>query len=213
MKQIIFATIFGMVFSFSAFAQAEISPCPAIEVSGGGVINPDEPMSFSVRVGDEAKNPNLEYQWTASQGKIIEGQGTSSIKIDMTGLANVNITATVEIKGFPANCENTSSETGSVVVDYRATLIDEYRQLSNNKVKAGMNNLFLKLDKEKYSQGYIINYGTDRQIAVREKQIVKAIAFRKYDASRITIVRGGANRDGGGVLTRVWIIPPGADNP
>jgi len=29
----------------------------------------------------------------------------------------------------------------------------------------------------------------------------------------VTVVRGGANPQGAGVWTKVWIVPPGADNP
>ena len=213
MKQIIITTILVLIFSFSAFAQDKNSLCPKIEVVGGGVINPGEPMNFSVKVGDEAKNLNLEYTWTASEGKIIEGQGTSSIKIDITGLAGVNVTATVEIKGFPANCPNILSETGSLVVCSRSRLFDEYEKLSAGKIKAKIAELFVLLGNEPNSQGYLINYGTDKEIAVREKQISNAITFLKYDASRVTVIRGGSNPNGGGISTKVWIVPPGADNP
>jgi hypothetical protein len=213
MKQIIFAVGLILVFSFSVFAQNENLVCPKIEVVGGGVINPGEPMNFSVKVGDEAKDLNLEYQWTASEGKIIEGQGTSSIKIDITGLANVNVTATIEIKGFPENCRNVSSETGSVVICYRSRLFDEYEKLPAGKIKAKVNELFVLLGSEPNYQGYIINYGTDKEITVLEKQIRDAITFLKYDANRVTVIRGGSNPNGEGVFTKVWIVPPGADNP
>ena len=69
------------------------------------------------------------------------------------------------------------------------------------------------LGSEPNSQGYIINYGTDKEIAAREKQITKAINFRKYDSSRVTVVNGGANPNGAGVNTKVFVVPPGAANP
>lgn len=212
MKQIIFATILCLVFSFSVFAQNERSPCPTIEVVGGG-INPDETMSFSVKVGDEAKNLNLEYKWTVSQGKIIEGQGTPSVKIDTTGLSDVNITANIEIKGLPENCAKTDSEIGSVIICYREILFDQYGKLSANKIKERIQNLYNELGNNPNSQGYIINYGTDKEIAIREKQITKASSLVRLDPIRLTIVSGGSNPNGAGVWTKVWIVPPGTDNP
>ncbi|HUR99816.1 MAG TPA: hypothetical protein VMZ26_17255 [Pyrinomonadaceae bacterium] len=57
---------------------------------------------------------------------------------------------------------------------------------------------------------YIINYGTNREIAQREKVITDSIKSRNFDRNRITLVRGGP---AGGPKTVVWKIPPGADNP
>ena len=59
-------------------------------------------------------------------------------------------------------------------------------------------------------QGYIINYGTDGEIANRERFITKGIAFRNFDRSRITFVRGGYLP---AATTEVWLIPPNAENP
>jgi len=203
----------ALIFSVSAFAQNENKPCPTIDVSGGGVISLDEPMSFSVKVSDEAKNLDLKYQWTTSQGKIIEGQGTPSIKIDITKLANINITATIEIEGLPENCANADSETGSVIICYRHRLFDEYEKLPYSHIQARISNLYAELGNNSTAQGYIINYGTDKEIATREKQIRKAITSLTLDSSQISIVNGGANPNGAGVWTKIRIVPPGADNP
>jgi hypothetical protein len=59
-------------------------------------------------------------------------------------------------------------------------------------------------------QLYIINYGSDRQIARREKWITDSISFREFDRARITLVRGGRGEHHKSV---VWKVPPGADNP
>jgi hypothetical protein len=204
--------VFG--FGLSVFAQNEITPCPEIDVSGGEV-NPEilMSMSFSVNVGDEAKNLKLEYKWTVSHGKMIEGQGTPSIKIDTNGLNDVNITATVEIKGLPENCANTDSETGSAVICYRVRLFDEYGRLSTGEFKARLENLYVELGNNPNFQGYVIIYGTDKEIADRERQIAKAISFLKLDASRVTVVSGGANPNAAGIWTKVWVVPPGVDSP
>ncbi len=73
-----------------------------------------------------------------------------------------------------------------------------------------MDAFFVELSNNPAAQGYIINYGTDREIAKREKQIRNSITFRRYDASRITLVRGG-NREV--IKTDLWLVPPGAESP
>ncbi|MBS1797012.1 MAG: hypothetical protein JSS81_24510 [Acidobacteria bacterium] len=105
----------------SMTAQTGNPPCPAIEIAGGGVVRPGDPMSFSVK---EAENLKLEYEWTVSEGTIVEGRNGSSIKIDTTGLGGRNITATVKIKGLPANCADTASEIGSVIQTLPLELYD-----------------------------------------------------------------------------------------
>jgi len=214
MKQIIFTTILALVFSTSAFAQNTNSLCAKIEVIGGNMVNAGEPMSFSAKVTGTTKNSTLEYEWKVSSGIISSGQGTSSIMVDTTGLAGTNITAEVKIKGLYDNCANTASEVSSVdrgLVCDRP--FDEYGKLPINEVKARIQNLYVELGNSLNYQGYIINYGTDEEIANREKQIQKAINFLKFDANRLTIVRGGENPYEAGVLTRAWIVPPGAKFP
>lgn len=189
--------------------------CPDLSVSGGGEVKPGEPMSFTANLSGGTA-PDVTYNWTVSAGTISSGQGTPSITVDTTGLDNTSITATVEIASgsLCPECPRTKSETGSVVGRPKPRLIDEFGKLPDDEVKARIQNLYIALGNEPNAQGYIINYGTDKEIAVRERQIQKAIAFLKLDPSRVTVVRGGANPRGEkGVWTKVWIVPPGADNP
>jgi hypothetical protein len=60
-------------------------------------------------------------------------------------------------------------------------------------------------------QVYIISYGSDREIARREKIIINKNDLRRcFDRSRTTLIRGGF---GNGPRTVIWSIPLGADNP
>lgn len=216
MKQIIFALILALFFGFSAFAQNTNSLCAKIEVSGGGVVSPSDPMNFTANVTGLTKNSTLEYEWKVSAGTIASGQGTPLITVDTTGLArDTNITAEVRIKGLYDNCANTASEVGSVISNKPVCgmPLDNFGKLSNNDVKARIDALYIALKNEENAQGYIINYGTDEEVAAREKQIQKAIDFLKYDANHVLIVRGGENPMGKGVWTKAWIVPPGAEFP
>jgi len=72
-----------------------------------------------------------------------------------------------------------------------------------------MQAFFTEMNNDPTSQAYIVNYGTDREIARREKQIKNAINFFKYDSFRLTLVRGGV----GEFRTIFWIVPAGAEPP
>jgi hypothetical protein len=92
----------------------------------------------------------------------------------------------------------------------QAVKIDEFERATNGYVKMKMDNFYVELNNNPTAQGYIINFGTAREIAIRERQIRNAINFRKFDASRITIVNGGFR---GVVKTEFWIVPAGGENP
>ncbi len=197
-----------------------VSPCvcPTLDVTGGGVVQPGESMFFTANVSGGTAT-DLSYNWTVSNGTISSGQGTPSITVDTTGLNNTNIQATVEVTGVGLcdDCRTLrDSETGSVAPgkpDPR--LFDQFGRLPDDEIKARIQNLYVELGNNPTAQGYIISYGTDREIAARERQIRNAISFLNLDASRVTLVRGGSTNPTGqrGVYTKVWIVPPGADNP
>lgn len=189
-----------------------ICECPTIDVTGpAGLTNPGETMTFTANVsGGSASNPT--YNWTVSSGTIIEGQGTPVIRVATTqDMAGSTVTATVEVGGICEECERTRSASGEITTLPVARIIDEFNVLSNDDVKARIDNLYIELNNNPSARGYIINYGTDREIARRERQINEAIRFKRYDASRITMVRGGDQ--GTGIRTVVYLVPAGATDP
>jgi len=92
----------------------------------------------------------------------------------------------------------------------KATKFDEFEKATNGNVKMRMDAFFTELENNPAAQGYIINYGTDKEVAKREKQLRNSIIFRRYDASRITFVRGGYREV---IKTDLWLVPPGAELP
>lgn len=92
----------------------------------------------------------------------------------------------------------------------QANLIDEFETATNGFVKMKMDSFFADLSSNPEAQGFIFNFGTDREIAKREKQLQSAIAFRKYDSSRLTIIRGNIREK---IKTQFWIVPRGAEPP
>ena len=188
--------------------------CPSLSVTGpAGITEPGQSMTFTANVSGGTQ-ASVTYNWSVSAGTISSGQGTPSITVDTTGLAGQTVTASLEIGGTDpsCNCPRTASESGPVAPKPTAPLIDEFGKLSNDDVRARLDNFFIELQNNPNNQGYIINYGTEKEVAAREKLITNHINFRKFDRTRITLVNGGTGTTGE-VHTKLYRVPPGADNP
>jgi hypothetical protein len=186
--------------------------CPTGSISGpAGVTRPGETMTFTANISG---GPDVTYNWTVSRGTIESGQGTPSIVV-RTSIADAGqtITATLNLGGTDptCNCVTTYTESGPVDTRPEAILVDEFGRLANDDIRGRLDNFFQELSNNPNNQGYIINYGTDREITARERLITNHITFRNFDRSRITLVRGGDR--GNGPETRLYRIPPGAENP
>ena len=83
--------------------------CPRITVSCPAEGKDGEPITFTVSVS--GGNPNVVpvFSWEVSAGRIVQGQGTSSIKVDMTNFRGQSPTGSVTIIGFDSACARTAS--------------------------------------------------------------------------------------------------------
>jgi hypothetical protein len=88
--------------------------------------------------------------------------------------------------------------------------IFEFEKTSSNILKGKLAEFRTELKRVAGSQGYIINYGTDKEIVKRESQIQNSMIFGDIDALRITLVRGG---NFGKSRVVIWIVPEGAESP
>ncbi|MGI9036472.1 MAG: hypothetical protein ACR2GD_10600, partial [Pyrinomonadaceae bacterium] len=80
-----------------------------------------------------------------------------------------------------------------------------------DELKANLDPFFSQLQNDPTARGVIITSGTDKEVAKREADIRKAAAFRNFDLSRITFVRGSSTAPG--VSTRLVFVPNGATPP
>jgi hypothetical protein len=64
----------------------------------------NQPITFKAVVvgGDPELNPT--YDWSVTGGKIISGQGTSNLVVDIANLGSQSITATVSLSGLDPAC-------------------------------------------------------------------------------------------------------------
>ncbi|HEX8638672.1 MAG TPA: hypothetical protein VF692_11455 [Pyrinomonadaceae bacterium] len=82
--------------------------------------------------------------------------------------------------------------TSFIALSYAAKIdsplvFDEVFKLNKSNLKNATEKFVKALKKDDQIHGIIVNYGTRKQNAGREKIIRDYIAFRKFDASRITI--------------------------
>lgn len=107
--------VFILILFLTPCLAQENKSCPEIKViAPQKVAVTGEIMRFSVFSSKETENLKLEYEWHVSVGTIIKGQKTPAIEIETFGNSNVNVIATVEIKGLAKHCVNTLSGTGSI---------------------------------------------------------------------------------------------------
>lgn len=86
----------------------------------------------------------------------------------------------------------------------------ESGRISNRLLKEKTEDFFQVIKKESGIQGLIVNYGSRKEIAKREKQIRESINFRDPDVWRIAFFTG-ENRNP--PKTVFWIVPAGAKFP
>ena len=191
-------------------------PCPTVNVScPSNPVRAGEPITFSANVsgGDPAVTPT--YNWTVSAGTISSGQGTSSITVDTTGLAdNSNVTATVDVGGYSREC-NTSANCSTGVTARQARKIDEYGNIRFNDEKARLDNFAIELQNDPTAQGYLICYGGRRgRAGEAQRRCDRAkdylVTTRGIDSSRIVTVDGGYKEE---LNVELWIVPSGANPP
>ncbi len=203
--------LFLNLFSLSLYAQKD---CPKINISGPSFITQSgEPMVFTANIENADEKYIKSYIWTVDNGTIIEGQGTSSIKVDTNGLSGQTITATLTLSldDFLKDCGNTASEVGVITEMPKARLIErmqnpncEYRQMI-------MDVFFTELNNDPNAMGYIFTFGSPRRVAEVERKIRANLKWRKFDSSRITFVNGGGRSKKPTI--EFWLVPIGADIP
>lgn len=90
--------------------------CPNVLISGEESVNSKtQSITFSVEITPLDEELTAKFEWSVSKGKIISGQGTNQIKVDISDVNyGDSVTATVEASGSvfcDGNCQRTVSFT------------------------------------------------------------------------------------------------------
>lgn len=216
----LFALVSIPLFSIALFGQSNDVKCPTISVIGpAGLTNPGDSLTFIANVsGGDALQPTT-YSWTISTGIIVSGQGTASIVVATTKEdAGVNITATVELEGFPAKCTKTASETVGIAARIHCGLpADEYENIPWLEERIHYDSLLIQLIHNPESKAFIkIEIGSNETLDTTKKHIVKILKFvrsrnKDFNLGRFTFAI--RKRDEPGRTTKVWLFSPEAEMP
>ena len=187
--------------------------CPTVTVSCPDSASENAPVTFTASLSGGSTNVTPTYNWTISAGRIISGQGTTSISVDTAGLAGQTIRATFDVDGYGTPCPASCSV--SLPIDVRARKFDEYFDIARNDEKARLDNYGIQLQNEPGAQGYIIVYPAAKAKSNEAQERATRISdylinSRGIDPSRFTITMGRARENW---MIELWIVPQGAPPP
>jgi hypothetical protein len=113
--KILHISVLILIFCFSILGQHVKSPtCPKISITSAPLrVSAGENISFTANV-DVEDSEKLRYEWSISNGSIIEAINTPKILVSTSGIHNEVIIAKVIIQGLPKNCKNEA--TGNAIV-------------------------------------------------------------------------------------------------
>lgn len=208
MRNLLYISIFILSFCLIAFGQNP--PCPAVSIiSSDKIFRPGEAIIFKAKVSDYEQK-NLKYDWAISNGTLIEGQGTETIKVDTTGINDTVIEARVEIKGLPKNCQNAASEQSIVSGGEHPIPADVYEgnlPLRDEKLRLGAIAVELKEKKDQIALFIIsfadkANYSAIKSRASRITNYLTKTKGIKNDRFKIVYSKDRNNS------TTIYILPP-----
>ena len=84
-------------------------PCANISISCPDEVNEGKPINCTANLSGGEPTVNPVYKWLVSAGTITKGQGTSSIEVDMTGVEAQQVLASLEVGGYPPECQDRST--------------------------------------------------------------------------------------------------------
>lgn len=195
---------------------AAVQPvCPAIEIVCPTNIAIDQPLTFSSRyTGGIPANVTPVYNWAVSAGTIIEGQGTSTIKVDTTGLGGQTVKASLSMGGYTLECAADCAVTLPLpkMIGYR---FDEFPDISRNDEKARLDNFAIALQNDPTATGHVIVYpgksGKRGEVQHHAGRIVDYLVnSRGLDQRRIVTLVGAPKEQ---LSIELWVTPQGAAPP
>lgn len=190
--------------------------CPKISVSSPTETDEGQPITFTASVTGGDPDLTMTFNWVISAGTISSGQGTSTITVDTVNEGGRSVTATVQIGGLDAGCNNSAiSTTGVKPKPYPARLFDRFGSLKQADRNARLDNFAIQLQNDPTEEGYIIGYGGRK--SVKGAVAASLIKMKDYlgwtrgiELTRIVIVDLGIREV---PTTELWIVPRGSTPP
>ena len=214
MRKLFLILVYILCLSIGALAQDGKQGCPSISVKGpADSVKAGKPVVFTGNVSYEAKNYNPKYEWSIAGGRIVKGQGTLSITVVQPNTGD-NLTVTLSVKGLPEDCQNTASATAPVCDCVVSTEVAEFSRDTVEIDELQMQDVKKNAGENPNSQLFVMEVfrkGTpqdeiDARILRLENYLTQVTSI---DKDRLKIVKGLSDRN----LTRIYLVPPGAEEP
>lgn len=215
MKNLVLTLVLIFVFCVSIFAQVT-SPCPTIKViEPAGITHPGDIMTFVADVSSKDKNV-YDFKWKISQGKIVQDQGTSVIRVTTNDeMNNQSIRAVVEVGGIPKECQNIADGSGIVTMGiYDGFPLFEYERESF-KIEQKRIDLIAQQFKEEKTSTIAFIFGITEKDSIQElkKRASKISEYlintHKISKERFTFLVQKTDS----YRTQVFLLPAGAELP
>lgn len=189
--------------------------CPAIEISCPTNVAIDQPITFTSRyTGGVPAGVNPVYNWTVSAGTIIEGQGTSTIRVDTKGLGGETVRATLSMGGYTLEC-SADCAVAIPLPKLTSRRFDEFPDISRNDEKARLDNFAIELQNDPTATAYVIVYPgkTSKRGDVQHhsSRIVEYLVHSRGLDERRIVTLVGTTRDQ--LHVELWVTPQGAAPP
>jgi hypothetical protein len=195
---------------------AAVQPvCPAIEITCPTNVGIDQPLTFTSRYsGGVPANVTPAYNWTVSAGRIIEGQGTDTIKVDTTGLAGQTVRTSLSIGGYNLECA-ADCAISIPLPKLNSRKFDEFPDIARNDEKARLDNFVIDLQNDPTATAYVIVYpGRSSKRGDAQHHAGRIVDYlvnsRGLDRRRIVTLVGPARE---ALFVELWITPQGATPP
>src|SRR5262249_16568306 len=148
-----------------------------------------------------------------SEGRIIAGQGTTTVRVDTTGLEGHTIRATLSMNGYPMDCSETSVL--QLPIPVQAHKFDEFPAVTRNDEKARLDNFAIELQNDPTATAYVVIYpgqrGAAGDVQCHKSRIVDYLVnTRRIDNRRIITLVGPTRPE---LLIELWTAPHGTKPP
>lgn len=210
----------------------DVAHCPFVRVSGSPYIpKPTGPLEFTANLESNNKKIQPIFVWQVSQGKIINGQGTDRIEVEVPSGASGKVIAKVDVSGYSLECPietNTAKYQTAFGVSYFK--FDEYGDICSDDEKARLDNFAGQLQSNPELQAYIIFYGGRCYSScgydyprhrprrpIKGEAEARAARIKPYlvntrglDPESIFVISGGHRESW---TAELWIVPKGGKPP
>lgn len=195
----------------------EVSHCPFLRIVGLPYVpKPNSPLEFKANVEANDKKIQPTFAWKVSQGQIISGQGTDTIKVELPGGASGGVVAMVNVVGYSLECPvETTTANAKTTIGTNHFLFDEFGRINCEDELARLDNLAITLQNDPTLQVHIVIYGG--RVGFQNEALARAARMKSYlvqsrglEADRVITVDGGYRNELSGEL---WLSSRGTVAP